>query len=273
MANYAGHVPLFRKFVPEPFEYPSDTVKQVLRDGVIFDLNVSDYMQWFVFANLPDNAWRYALKRISVDGESAVVFDVGANIGAFSLKLARGCLNIGLPNVKIVSFEPNPFVFRKLQQNIARNLDLQLMVCPEPVALGASFGTAGMNFSFENTGSGRILDDSDSNIAVEMTTIDRFFADRDFRRLDFLKIDVEGYEPFVIDGGLHVIKEYRPDIFIEITPQWFSDRGRSAQELYDGLCSIGYQLHFDDGNRLVPLEKLQGFKAQFNVLALCGKYL
>lgn len=268
MAKYSTRVPLLRKLVPEPFEYSSNAVKRVRRDGVTFDLDVSDYMQWFVYANLPDNAWRYALRRISDGRESAVVFDVGANIGAFSLKLARACRDFEQPNVTIVGFEPNPFVFRRLQQNIACNPDLQLMVYPKPLALGASVGPAGMCFESENSGHGRISEDTDSKTPVAMTTIDKFVADQNFRRLDFLKIDVEGYEPFVIDGGLYAIQEYRPDIYIEITPKWFQDRGRSASELFGRLTSIGYQLLFDEGNSLVPLERKAGvLPNQFNVMA------
>ncbi len=267
MAEYASAWPLLRKFVPEPFEYHLNAVKTVRRDGVIFELFVYDYMQWFVFANMPDNAWRYALNRVLLD-EASVVLDVGANVGAFSLKLARGCIDGGLSNVKIVSFEPNPSVFQRLQHNIGLNQELKSIVSTETLALGATQGVVGMTFEQENTGHGRISEPQGANVSIEMTTLDNFIEDSDFQRLDFLKIDVEGYEPFVVDGGLGVIEQYKPDIYIEITEQWFSERGRSSKELFETLRSFGYQLFYDDIDKLFPLDKkTDSLPMQFNILA------
>ena len=270
-AKNAEFIPILRKFVPEPFEYQRNTIKQVTRNGVKYDLIVNDYMQWFIFANMPDNSWRYALKRISHNGPSAVVIDVGANVGAFSLGLAKGCLDCGITKIEIVSFEPNPNVYERLLGNIANNINLKPLINTEILAIGSQIGMMGMVFEPENTGHGRISDADGNYVSVEMTTLDKYFKDKNLQRLDFIKIDVEGYEPFVIDGAIQTIKIHKPDIYIEITPSWFHERGRSSSLLFDTLSNLGYQFFYDDIDRLVPLEQKKNcLPFQYNVLATCN---
>jgi FkbM family methyltransferase len=270
-AKHAEFIPFLRKFVPEPFEYEKNSIRRVIRNGVKYELLINDYMQWFIYANMPDNSWRYALKCVSQNGPSAVVIDIGANVGAFSLSLAKGCLDCGLTKTEIVSFEPNPNVYTRLLANIANNIKLNPLIKSEILAIGNQVGITGMVFEPENTGHGRISDADGNCVSIEMTTLDKYFRDKKLRRLDFIKIDVEGYEPFVIDGAMQTIKIYKPDIYIEITPSWFNERGRSSSSLFDTLSDLGYQFFYDDIDKLVPLEEKNNcLPFQYNVLASCN---
>lgn len=270
LASYSDRFNFLQKFVPLPSEYPDGTRFKVLRDNVVFDLFVCDYMQWFVFANLPDNGWRYALDRIRFGARGGVVLDIGSNVGAFSLKLAKNCLDHGVSDVRIVGFEPNTLVSQRLHNNLSLNAELQCFISINNLAVGATCGTVPMVFEAANTGHGRVSSaGEESQFSVLMTTIDSFIENGNFQRLDFIKIDVEGYEPFVIDGGVKSVERFKPDIYIEITPNWFEARGRSALKLFEVLRSFGYRLFFEDGNNLVPLESYCGhLPAQYNVLAL-----
>lgn len=269
-AFYSDRFNFLKKLVPIPCEYPLGTRFKVRRDKVVFDLFVCDYMQWFVFANLPDNGWRYALERIRFEGHGGVVLDIGSNVGAFSLKLAKNCLDYGLSDVRIVGFEPNALVCQRLHTNLSLNAELQSFFSIKNLAVGATCGTVAMVFEAANTGHGRVSSvGEESQFSVLMTTIDSFIENGDFQRLDFIKIDVEGYEPFVLDGGVKSVERFKPDIYIEITPHWFEERGRSAVKLFEVLRSFGYRLLFEDVNKLVPLESYCGhLPAQYNVLAL-----
>lgn len=271
VAKYSEFIPILRKFVPEPFEYHSTTIKKVTRNGVNYDLLVNDYMQWFIYANMPDNSWKYALRSVSLNSPSAVIIDIGSNVGAFSLSLAKKCLECGLIKTQIVSFEPNPIVYQKLLGNIANNVNLKTIINTEILAIGNEVGSMGMIFEAQNTGHGRISNTSEESVLVEMTTLDNYFKNKNLNRLDFIKIDVEGYEPFVIDGAIKTIEMHKPDIYIEITPSWFQERGRSSSLLFDILGNLGYQFLYDEIDRLVPLEqKLNCLPFQFNVLASCN---
>ncbi len=61
-ASLAGHRAYLRRLIPLTEHYASDDEVSVIRDGVAFSLNRSDYMQWHVFANLPEHSWRVALR-------------------------------------------------------------------------------------------------------------------------------------------------------------------------------------------------------------------
>ncbi|MBV5302722.1 MAG: FkbM family methyltransferase [Chlorobium sp.] len=230
IANNVKYYPFLRKLIPEPFEYGKNINKKVIRDNVAFDLNVSDYMQWYVYADLEDNSWRYALKCLN---QFSVVIDVGANIGSFSLKLAHSVFKMAIHGVRIFSFEPNPYIFKSFGENLLKNKKISSFIISEEIALGSKNETITLLLDQKNSGSSKVISSPDVEcIKVHCTTIDTFISANNLQRLDFLKIDVEGYEPFVIDGALETIKKFKPVIYCEITPAWFEKNMRSSDDLF-----------------------------------------
>jgi FkbM family methyltransferase len=143
----------------------------------------------------------------------SVVFDIGANIGLtaciFSPKAAA-----------VYAFEPNPPVFRLLEENVRANaLD---NVRPFALAIGAEPGTTHFNgesafgYMTANTGAPK----------VRVETIDRLVDQLRITRLDFLKIDVEGFEPAVLAGAEATIKRFNPVIYMEFNAFCLMHNGR-----------------------------------------------
>jgi hypothetical protein len=58
--------------------------------------------------------------------------------------------------------------------------------------------------------------------------------------IKFMKIDIQGYEYFMLKGASEIIKRYKPDIFIEIEDHQLSQFGLKKQEIIDLLKSYGY---------------------------------
>ena len=87
--------------------------------------------------------------------------------------------------------------------------------------------------------------------------------------VDIIKIDVEGYEPIVLDGCINTIKKFKPVLYIEITPLWFKDIGRSFLDILNLLKSLGYKLFLDEENILEPINNYDKISKmeQFNILA------
>lgn len=145
---------------------------------------------------------RYLLKKTARPGD--VVVDVGANIGYYALMLAR---LVG-PSGRIICVEPDPENLTELRRNIAANnlTNVQLF----DVAAGASEGTAhvvgGIN--------ARLSDHDSGDYPVGVMPLDTLIKGP----VDFIKIDVEGYEGHVLRGAEHVIATHRPVIFAEIHP-------------------------------------------------------
>lgn len=151
--------------------------------------------------------------------EEAVVVDGGANIGFFSIPVAQRIKSRG---GRLISFEPQRMLFYALCGSVALN-DLE-NVHPLNKALGATPGSAVLpavdyskpsdygTVSIQATAPHedavpRILRKQE----VDVVTLDSL----DLHRLDFLKLDVEGYEIQALTGGLQTLQKHRPWIWIE----------------------------------------------------------
>jgi len=159
---------------------------------------------------------QYAAKDFIKDGD--IVIDAGANIGVFSLWAAF--LN---PAGQIYAFEPSQENFSLLEKNILNN-NLKNVFC-QRLALGNQEGEAELlkaSFSLDGLGSSCSLKNShfaddkeyfyNSFETVPIISIDQFVLLHQLPRLDFIKIDTEGYEKQIIKGAYQTIKKFKPVI-------------------------------------------------------------
>ncbi len=251
--------------------YGLDNRRKVKRDGVVFDLNLSDYMQWHIFAKQPDLSWKEAEKFIS---NQSCMLDVGANCGAFVLRVAQRANQMRKQEFTVYAFEPNPYVFNALRQNLSANPKLSFYVKLEQKGLGAVAGSFGMTFNRKNTGHGHIaLNQEDATCQIQIDTVDRFVKERVQEPVSFLKIDVEGYEPLVLEGAKQTIAKHKPTLFVEITEAWFRERGYSQTKLFSYLLPIGYRLYAESRHGWTEIKNSNtAFSMdQFNLLAIHGK--
>lgn len=155
-----------------------------------------------------------------------VCLDIGANVGIYTLVMSDLA-----PKGRIYAFEPASMNFSFLQRNIADNHLLN--VASYRVALSNKVGSgyfhylpdfAGCSFAEDEA----VSADPDAIIqaawgarfarvteAVEYTTLDLWAAQESLDRVDFVKMDVEGSELFVIQGGKIVFERFRPTLFTE----------------------------------------------------------
>ncbi len=139
---------------------------------------------------------------------SDLVVDVGANIGNHALSLARRC------SVSVVAFEPGEEARRQLRENIALN-KMEGHVEVRGRAMGARRGRGQLEeVSKGNLGGNRVIELKDrEGSGFEIGTLDS----EDFAgRVALLKIDVEGMERDVLEGAMHLLKNDRPLLCIEI---------------------------------------------------------
>lgn len=146
---------------------------------------------------------RRLLRRLLRPGWS--VADVGANIGYYALLFAEA---VG-PAGRIACFEPEPDNLVELRRNVEDNRLPRTDVFP--VAVGASAGTVSLRAGIN----GSVTADGSGEIQVPLRSLDELLADR---RVDFIKIDVEGYEGHVLDGAARLLLDQRPTLYVEIHP-------------------------------------------------------
>ena len=259
----------FLKFLPLHRHYKKGEFRTVNRDGVKFNLDLSDYMQWYIFVDLTDNSW---IKATEFLAKGCSVLDIGANSGAFCLKLGQRIYENKLDDCTVSAFEPNPFVFSILKKNLELNPHLKGIVKVFEVAIGAQDGLAKIVFDPKNTGAGKIHSTGHiDGTEVTLRKVDTIVEEFKLKNIRFMKIDVEGFEPYVIQGSREVIKKYRPGLFIEMTDRWFKEKESSTMEIRYFLKRNDYEL---------LLESDQGFKeitdylnkneepVQYNMLAI-----
>ena len=144
-----------------------------------------------------------------------VLFDVGANIGLFSIKMAKQ-----YPQARIYSFEPNPDVFGRLVRNIEINGVQNIFAYN--VGMSDAKETAFID-ARHSTVLGKITKTRESALSeVQLSTICSFMEQNKIGQIDLLKIDVEGYEYKVVEG-LEVNARHISKIVMECDPSLEED--------------------------------------------------
>jgi FkbM family methyltransferase len=136
-----------------------------------------------------------------------VFFDVGANVGDYSLALRKT-----FPNAAIYSFEPVKDTFDTLSKNTgAHHIDLYNIGFGDKAGTGIIYNTVN-NINTEIASLYKDVfsdlfksDDTISTTEFQMDTIDNFCYQRNISKIDFLKIDVEGHELSILNGASNLL--------------------------------------------------------------------
>jgi FkbM family methyltransferase len=172
-------------------------------------------------------------------------YDVGANIGFFSLMAAR----IVGPQGRVVSFEADPEIATRLRENLARNQFTnahveQKAVWSEPATV--SFERVDPNTS-PDRGLGHVSPKGSApgSITVEAVSLDQYTAAHP--PPDFLKCDVEGAEVAVFQGAAKLLSGKRPIFLVEMhSPE-------NHRALLDQFAGHGYRCQNLDDTHVLAL--------------------
>jgi FkbM family methyltransferase len=148
--------------------------------------------------------------------------DVGANIGYFSCLMSK----LAGPAGKVLAIEPDPQNLKLLEQNIKINNLKNVVV--HPSALGAGEGSAMLGlYKSSNRGRHSLLEkDAKSQIKVPVRTLDDVARNsgKNVGSWSLVKIDVEGYEGFVIDGARETLPRIET-LVMEFSPAILKNAG------------------------------------------------
>lgn len=180
------------------------------------------------------------------------VIDAGANIGYFTLLLAK---NVG-PSGKVFAFEPDPDNFSILKENVEMNgFDNVVLVNK---ALSDSVGTTKLFLSKTNKGAHSILNFNKSKVSIEVetTTIDEYFK-KSKTKIDFIKMDVEGAEGKVFTGMRRFLKNNRSlKLLTEFSVIGLKSSGIEPESYLESLSTEGFEVfNIEDQNGiLMPVD-------------------
>lgn len=142
----------------------------------------------------------------------SVFVDIGANVGIFSMKAAKDAGDSGL----VIAIEPFIESARQLARNIEMNGFRNCRV--RNLCISKSTGHQELYLSEKKPNSfGLIESASDTgSVSVLAVSLDDLCIWEGITRLDYLKIDAEGAEDMILEGGVASIEKFRPIIQVEV---------------------------------------------------------
>lgn len=159
----------------------------------------------------------------------SVVLDIGANLGAHTVPLAR----LTGPSGVVVAFEPQRILFQILCGNLAMNSLTNVFA--HPVALGRERGSCRipfLDYGSELNFGGLEIDRSPEGETVSVVPLDQFR----YPKVDVIKLDVEGFEQRVLEGAADTLDRCKPILYLE------NDRRERSADLIRHLFGLGYRL-------------------------------
>lgn len=164
------------------------------------------------------------LKRQDIPFENCI--DVGAHVGFWLKDL---CKNFK----RVYAFEPISDVRVCLEKNM-ENKNYLLF----PFALGNEEKKVKVNYSPEETGNTYITEEG--NREIELKRLD----DLILPKIDYIKIDAEGFEMEVIKGGLELVKKDNPFIHVEVKGKVLQKQGLVSSDIEKFFDNIDYKLYY-----------------------------
>lgn len=195
-------------------------------------------------------------------GKGEIFFDVGANIGAISLLAAsRGA--------KVWSFEPNEGVRADLIMNVALNSwQDRIKVFSEIVSLKKGYA------QFSNTNESEISHLShtgEKGIRLKTTSLLEVCKAEKIKRIDVLKVDVEGAEMMVLSGAQELLQNKKIECLVLELNTENTIYGTSHQEIFTYLQGFGYQFYSLEPRSAIKLSEAPDQSKTWNVIALHDK--
>mgnify|MGYP001590521232 CR=1 FL=1 len=201
---------------------------------------------WSAYNLMPDATELNLMKKRAT--ENSIVFDIGANVGVWTVLLSRTC-----PSAKIHSFEPAPDTYKLLERNVLINQCLNVVANN----IAASDNDGVVAFEVPNGVSiyGRVRPEKQGQddcgrfahsdmYEVKCARLSDYCEKHDIEQIDFMKIDVEGFELQVLRGMEEFFMNKKVGaIYIETMKENHIRMASSYREFLDFFGKVGYKIY------------------------------
>lgn len=230
-----------------------------VRNGIKWDLDLGEGIDLaiFLFGSFEVQTTQF-LSKVVRPGD--VVLDIGANIGAHTLPLARSCGEGG----QVHAFEATVYACEKLTRNLRLNPKLAAQVnvlhCVLSDRMDAQAETeivSSWSVIAPPVGRDALAGVPQSVGGAQVLTIDHWAEQSGLAKLDLVKIDVDGHEPEIFAGAKRTLEKFRPKILMELAPYCHAGSPGKLHEQMLELERIGYRFRRLERNaRPVPFAEL-----------------
>lgn len=179
-----------------------------------------------------------------ISQNSEVILDVGANSGTYSL-IAKA-IN---PNALVFAFEPLPRMYKLIEKNNKLNkFDVKIL----PVAVSNEVGQAtfydieSINGDVSSASLSKTFLENENQIPIEVEVIklSSFIKQQNLKKIDLMKVDVESFEPQVLEGFIPYLDKFRPSMIIEILDD---KSGKEIEALVNGMNYLFFDIDENKG--------------------------
>jgi FkbM family methyltransferase len=157
--------------------------------------------------------------------------DIGANLGAYTILASKIC------KAKSISFEPVPQTAERLKTQIRINA-IENHVRIENKGVGNQTGTLAFSNNLDTTNHVVLDASAEDTVRVDVVTID---TELDGTQTYIFKIDVEGYEHFVIEGAKKILSSQNTSALIIEINKSAEEFGFSNHDIHNAICALGFQ--------------------------------
>lgn len=182
-------------------------------------------------------------------------FDIGANLGEVALHLAS---KVG-PSGKVYAFEPVKGVYERLTLHVKHN-NVNQIVETHQIALSNRSGIAEIGFADsleDNQGLGSLVNQSNKHVTLHAEvltmTIDEFVEQHRIRQIHFMKMDVQGAEMFILEGGKYTFSTLSPDLLLEVSPEDLRGVSKTSLDLLRAIEAYGYTINEIKNGKVGPV--------------------
>jgi FkbM family methyltransferase len=211
----------------------------------------------FLFREAYEPSVRFAIDRFVEPG--AICYDIGANQGLWSLRMAERAGRDG----RVCAFEPIPENVDSLKANAAMS---GVAIEAYAFALAEHEGAVNMYLPTD-VGSGSLARHGDDArvLIVAVKTLDAVWQSDGCPQVALVKMDVEGAEVSVLQGALHFISKVMPVVCCEINPERLRAMGACPADLLDIFSNLSYRSFVWDAERCCLVEYAIDPKLERNV--------
>ncbi len=229
---------------------------EVTRSGIRWYLDLKEGIDFsiYILGGFEPSTLRLYNKLVK---SGDVVLDIGANIGSHTLPLAKLVGDNGC----VYAFEPTDFAVNKLRNNLNLNPDLvkRVSICQAMLVsnentlvekeLFSSWPLVGSDNLHEKH-KGQLM----ATVGASAVTLDNFIKENNITQIDFIKLDVDGFEYSVLSGGEKILEIFKPTILMELAPYLFKDQKDEFIKMIELYKKLGYFFYDANNRNTLPVD-------------------
>ena len=194
----------------------------------------TDFDRWILDGEYQKKQRDAILDFVNRDGNA---IDIGAHVGFWLRDMCKQFKHV-------YAFEP----IEEVRQCLAKNVGAE-NYSTYSFGLGAKNDTIKVNYNPAETGNTHASKDGNQTITI------RKLDDMNLPKIDYIKVDTEGFEIEVLKGGEKMIEKYKPFIHVEVKGKVLVKQGLSSSDVDEYLESIGYKEVFKISSEKVYAHK------------------